>query len=266
MDKITSTNEVDISISVISHKQAALIKNLLNDIEDYCLNLLIEVIITINTNEDIPFSANDYSYPIKILHNPIVLGFAANHNQALKQAQGHYFCVINPDIRLNDNPFPPLLKCLDDVSIGITAPIILNPYGDMDDSIRKFPTPLKILCKAFKKCQGNDYIVENKLVFPDWVGGMFLLFPRHIFEKLKGFNQRYFLYYEDVDICARLRLLGFSIAACPQAKVIHHAQRSSHRDLKYFRWHLASMLRFFLSPTYWQLKLTPSIHKEKYSC
>jgi GT2 family glycosyltransferase len=83
---------------------------------------------------------------------------------------------------------------------------------------------------------------------------MFMLFPCHVFQDLKGFDERYFLYYEDVDICARMSLAGVRVALCPDIRVFHHAQRSSHRNMKYLKWHLASMLRFFTSPVYRQLK------------
>jgi GT2 family glycosyltransferase len=61
-------------------------------------------------------------------------------------------------------------------------------------------------------------------------------------------------YYEDVDICARLRLLGYEVVVCPQAQVYHHAQRSSHHNFRYFRWHLKGMTRFFFSPVYRRLR------------
>jgi GT2 family glycosyltransferase len=76
---------------------------------------------------------------------------------------------------------------------------------------------------------------------------MFMLIPAAVFRKIGGFDERYFLYYEDVDLCARMRLGGYDIRLCPNAKVIHEARRQSHRDLRYFRWHLASILRFFFS-------------------
>ena len=140
--------------------------------------------------------------------------------------------------------------CLKDSSVGVAAPLVVDENGATEDSARRFPTPLKILSKAFGRCKGDDYIVKDEAIFPDWVGGMFMLFRRETFEQLGGFDPRYFLYYEDVDLCARLRLRGYEVALCPDAKVVHHAQRSSHRNFKYLTWHLASMLRFFASPPF----------------
>jgi hypothetical protein len=238
----------ELTISVVSHAQSRMVADLLSDISRYpdtCS--LLEVILTLNVDEKLQFDPDGYGYPITIIRNPVPKGFAANHNQAFARSSGRYFCVINPDVRIDADPYSALLACLKDTSIGVVAPLVHGESGVMEDSARLFPTPLKILCKALGGCQGSDYIVKDKIVYPDWVAGMFMLFRREVFEKLGGFDERYFLYYEDVDLCARLRLQGYQVALCPDASVVHHAHRSSHRDLKYMRWHLTSMLRFFLS-------------------
>jgi GT2 family glycosyltransferase len=227
--------------------QAAMVKALLDDIERCCKTYPLEVILTLNLPEAITFNVANYPFPVVVHLNPAPKGFAANHNQAFEQATGQFFCVVNPDIRLNNNPFPGLLACLKDASVGVATPLVVDENGVTEDSARRFPTPLKILCKALGGCKGGDYVVKGETVFPDWVAGMFMFFRRETFEQLGGFDERYFLYYEDVDLCARLRLRGYEVALCPDAKVVHHAHRSSHRSIKYMRWHLTSMLRFFLS-------------------
>ena len=239
-----------ISISVVSHLQCRLVQILLADIERCCKAYPVEVIFTLNLHEELPFAADSFSFPMQIIRNPTPQGFATNHNQAFAQATGRFFCVMNPDIRLSEDPFPALLSCLKNSSVGVAAPLVMGESGEMEDSARRFPTPFNILCKALGGCKDSYYVVKDVPVFPDWVGGMFMLFPRDIFKQLGGFDQRFFLYYEDVDLCARLRLQGYEVAVCPEARVIHHARRNSHRDFKYLKWHLASMLRFFCSPLF----------------
>lgn len=258
MAKIANPCEVDISISVVSHSQISLVAELLADLDKHCGDSRFEVILTLNLEETLPFGLGGFSYPIKLVRNATPMGFGANHNQAFTHARGRYFCVMNPDIRLDSNPFKALLACFDEPTVGVAAPLVLNVEGGIEDSARRFPTPLKILCKVFGRCKGSDYAIADAPIYPDWVGGMFMLFPYEIFEKLGGFDQGYFLYYEDVDICARLRLLGLKALVCPQARVVHHAQRSSHRSFTYLRWHLKSMLRFFVSPVFWRLQFLPS--------
>lgn len=230
--------------------QGHLLEALLADLDRCCKTHVLEVLLTLNLPEVLPFDTGDFSFPVIAHANPAPKGFAENHNRAFARSAGQFFCVMNPDIRLDEDPFRALLECLKDASIGVAAPLVVGESGAAEDSARRFPTPFRILCKALGGCKGGDYFVKDEVVFPDWVGGMFMLFRREVFEKLGGFDQRYFLYYEDVDLCARLRLRGYAAALCPDARVVHHAQRSSHRSIRYLRWHLTSMIRFFCSPPF----------------
>lgn len=254
MEKIAGPGQADVSISVVSHRQMTLIAGLLQDIQEHCATLTIELILTLNLDEEWTLREQDFFFPIKVIKNLTPKGFGANHNQALKQASGQFFCVVNPDIRFQSDPFSSLLSRVRDPAVGVIAPLVMGPDGKLEDSVRRFPTPSIILAKVLGHGRADDYPWVTQATKPDWVGGMFMLFPRQVFEELRGFDERYFLYYEDVDLCGRVWLAGYRVAVCPQTQVVHHAQRSSHRNLKYLRWHLASMVRFFLSPVYRQLK------------
>lgn len=254
MEEIGEKSETEVSISVVSHQQIHLVEKLLHDIEKQCVATALEVIVTLNLAEILPFEQSAFPFPVTVIRNLAPQGFAANHNQAFNSAKGKYFCVVNPDIRLNENPFPVLIACLRDSSVAVVGPLVINTDGEMEDSARHFPNPLKILCKAVGKCRGSDYVIKNEVIFPDWVGGMFMLFPHDAYRLMGGFEQKYFLYYEDVDLCARIWLQGRKVALCPAAKVVHEARRDSHRKMSFFKWHLKSMMRFFLSSVYWALQ------------
>jgi GT2 family glycosyltransferase len=239
-----------VSLSVVSHSQMALVALLLQDMQAFCRETSLELILTLNQHEEIPFSEQEFSFPISVIRNPSPQGFGANHNQAFRQAAGEFFCVLNPDVRLCANPFPGLLDCLADAAAGLAAPLVVNENGAIENSARSVPTPLKIARKLLGNSTMPDYLIGSTNVQPDWVAGMFMLFRSSTYQQLAGFDERYFLYYEDVDICLRLHLQGYQVLQCPGVQVIHRAQRSSHTDFRYFRWHLASMLRFFLSTVY----------------
>jgi hypothetical protein len=115
--------------------------------------------------------------------------------------------------------------------------------------MRRLPNPWRIFRRLFGP-RPLDYDMKSGIVRPDWVGGMFMLFTHAAYEAVNGFDERYFLYYEDVDISARLRLLGYDIQVDPRVTVIHDGAYSSHRSWKYFKYHVASMFRFFTSDTY----------------
>ena len=249
MVTVATTQTSIISISVVSHEQIDLVANLLHDLDQYC-HIPFEVILTLNIPEVLTFALNEFSFPVKIIQNAKPKGFAANHNQAFSQTTGAFFCVVNPDIRLQNNPFPELLMSLQDSSVAVVAPLVLNDDEEIEDSARRFPTPLIILGKALGQHQKHDYVIGDQPIFPDWVGGMFMLFSHEIFSMIQGFDERYFMYYEDVDLCARLTLCGYKICLSPKSKVIHQARRTSRRNLRYLGWHLNSMIRFFLSRSF----------------
>jgi len=233
-----------VSISVVSHGHARLVASLLADIAAH-VRTPIEVILTVNLPEAPPFDPARFTFPLRIVENAVPRGFAANHNAAFHLSRGGVFCVLNPDIRIERDPFPVLLKCFQDRSVGVAAPLIRNPGGTIEDSARRFPTPSSILRKALFCRAGVDYQIKDEAIYPDWVAGMFMVFPREVFAALGGFDERYFLYYEDVDLCARLAIAGQRVVVCPRANAVHAARRESRRNLRYLRWHLSSMLRFF---------------------
>lgn len=242
-----------LSISVVSHGQLGMVTDLLSDLEEHCLSTILEVVLTINIAEVNVVDIGHYSYPIKIIYNDKPKGFGSNHNQAFMAASGSYFCVLNPDIRLVADPFPELVTVLQDVRVGVCAPLVVNKDGEQEDSARLFPSPWTVLRRFISGKRASDYVIEQEPVLPDWVGGMFMLFRSETYRQINGFDERYFLYYEDVDICARLTNLRFKVVLCTASKVIHLAQRTSHKSLKYLRWHVTSMLRFFMTPSFWRL-------------
>lgn len=238
-----------ISVSLVSHGQAELVSNLLDDLVRH-RPLEIEVILTLNVEEPLPFEIGSYPFFLKLIRNTSPKGFAANHNAAFDFARGKFFCVLNPDVRLIEDPFQALVDELSDPRVGVVAPLIVGPNGDIEDSARRFPTPMALLRKVVRSDIQLDYIAPECPFSPDWIAGIFMLFRRDVFREIDGFDQRYFLYYEDAELCARLRLAGYDIRVNPGVRAVHNAQRRSHRDLVYLSWHMRSVLRFFLSKSY----------------
>lgn len=233
-----------ISISIVSHNQGGLVASLLNDLREYVATPH-EVILTLNVPEALPPLGDQGRFPVRIRRNAAPKGFGANHNAAFRDARCEYFCVLNPDIRMSSDPFPALLDCLRDPEVGVAAPVIRNPAGAVEDSARRFPTPWMILGKIFQMRVVLDYPIGDVPFHPDWVAGMFMLFKRDAYAGLGGFDERYFLYYEDVDLCARLARSGKRTVLCPAGSVIHDARRESRRNPVYIWRHLCSMFRFF---------------------
>lgn len=236
------------SVSIVSHGQANLVGHLLADLARID-GVPLEVILTLNLDESLPFAEHGHAFQLKIIRNLRPKGFGANHNAAFQHAQGNFFCVLNPDIRLSADPFAALVADLSAPQVGVAAPLVRAPGGEVEGSARRFPTPLTILSKLAGKPRTADYPPASAPFTPDWVGGMFMLFRSDTFRDIEGFDEGYFLYYEDVDLCARLRRRGLYALLDPRVECLHDARRQSHRNLRYMSWHLRSMARFFLLRT-----------------
>ncbi len=235
-----------ISISIVSHGQCGLISPLLNELSAYAGSSQFEVLLTLNIPEEVPFVLESFPYSIRLIINDSPAGFGTNHNAAFKQALGEYFCVMNPDIRLTENPFPVMLAELERLQGVVIAPMTVSSNGDCEDSVRYFPTLFSLAQRAFGGGDGRYHFALGDKTFPaDWVGGMFMLFKADGFRQLDGFDQGFFLYFEDVDICVRVWNVGGKVLACPSVSVIHDAQRTSRRNVRYMRWHVSSMVRYF---------------------
>jgi N-acetylglucosaminyl-diphospho-decaprenol L-rhamnosyltransferase len=232
------------TISVVSHRHGPLVSALMEDLARDCA-ASIEVILTLNVPEPLDFSRRDLPFPLKLIRNDAVQGFGANHNAAFRHVRTECFCVVNPDIRLAMNPFPALLDALRVPDIGVAAPLVRDPQGRIEDSARRFPTLGVLLRKLAGASLPLDYAFDAPLVFPDWVAGMFMAFRSEVFATLRGFDEGYFLYYEDVDLCARAWSNRLRIALVTAASVTHDAQRASRRDLRHALWHARSALRYF---------------------
>lgn len=252
---------MSVLISVVSHRQAPLAHQLLQDIHHYCLHENLEVIVTVNVEEPLPFNENDFGFRVKIVHNKYPKGFGANHNAAFRSRPSDFFGVLNPDLRLTQDPLTPLSSILLDNRIGVISPLIMNRDRSIEDSARRLPTPGRLLKRCLNR--GKDVKLDyemDRLVYPDWLAGIFMLFSSEVFSRMKGFDERYYLYFEDVDLCSRLILAGYQVVLDPAVSVIHEARRDSHKNIRYFMWHIFSGLRFFSSRVFMASLLNQS-HK-----
>ena len=182
---------------------------------------------------------------LEIIENARPKGFGANHNAAFKRCRAPYFCILNPDIEWRENPFPQLLATIEREQAALVAPQIVSPIGKVEDSMRRYPTLQSLFAKALYGEEGRAPLVPGaSVVRPDWVAGMFMLVRSEDFSTIGGFDEKYFLYYEDIELCSQLKAVGRPVVGDLSVHVTHRAQRASHRNWQHMKWHLASMLRY----------------------
>lgn len=235
--------ERDITLSIVSHAQNALVNQLLGDVQRVCAGR-VALVLTQNIPDPVSFATGDLHCPAEIFVNRERKGFGANHNAAFAHCRTPYFCVCNPDIRLMSDPFPALSQALAGEQAAVAAPLVRNLAGVAEDSVRRFPTAAILLKKLLSDTRMPDYPTDSGPLVVDWVAGMFMLFRSDAYRAVGGFDETYFLYYEDVDICHRLHVAGKTVVFEPRAEVIHDARRASRRDPRLALHHLAGIFRF----------------------
>ena len=241
--KVPMVTSDQITLSIVSHGQASLICSLLADLAELPQQNF-EVLITVNLPEDESLYRG-HPFPLRIIHNDTPKGFGANHNAAFRASHAPYFAVVNPDIRLGKTDPTSLLEGFTDPHTAVCAPLVTNSLGKVEDSARRFPTWSSLIQKALGRHTPVEYLIEDKPLAVDWVAGMFAVFRREAYLDVGGFDdRRYFMYYEDVDVCYRLNHQGWKVMLLPSVRVIHDAQRASHRNARHMRWHATSLLRF----------------------
>ena len=243
-----------ITISVVSHGNIDQVKQLLESLQRYEQDLKrFQIILTDNLKNELPdFEATTWG-TLQIIRNTTPLGFAHNHNNAFKIARGRYFAILNPDLIFEYPIFDKLLERLNRHPTAVLAPQVIDDSGNIQDSFRVLPSPFEIIRRRlpgykFEALQPD----RDGLIHPDWIAGMFWLMASDVYRQLGGMDEKYRLYFEDVDFCTRARLKGLLMLGDSQIQIRHDAQRSSRRKLFYLFIHLQSAVRFFASSVYRQ--------------
>ena len=235
----------DVTLSVVSHRQGALLQGLIDDLIALRPPRLKRVVVTLNVAESFEPPRGD-AFELLLRRNKLPIGFGANHNRAFALCETGVFVVSNPDIRLLTDPFPELARALT-AGAGIAAPTVRARDGRLEDSARRLLTPIDVLLRRLG-------LRRTDFERPAWVAGMFMAFRADVFRQLGGFDEKFHMYCEDADICARAALAGSDIAFCPEATVVHEARRASRRALLPLLWHARSLLKFWASPAFWNYR------------
>ena len=235
-----------VHLSVVSHRQEELVEELLASVAEFCHSERLVVTVTQNINNSPARSFNRFPFPVTTIKNFRPKGFGANHNQAFTRCREEFFCVVNPDILFVADILDSMILLLSTGNVGVSAPVLVDSSGRFQDSARVFPTPGRIISRVLRrgKCE-CDYPLSDGCISPDWVAGMFMLFPSHVYREIGGFDERYFMYCEDADICMKLKNNGYKVLVDTQVSAVHNPRRSSHRSLMHLWWHITSLLRFF---------------------
>lgn len=257
---------VDLSIVVVNHNHEQFLEKCFCSILEHQGNIGIEMILVDNVNSPRVKNLMATRFPdVKVIPNQTPMGFAANCNLGFKNSRGRYVLLLNPDIEIIKGSLEVLLGKMEQIpKVGVVCAELLNPDFTPQSSIRHFPTLAAILFRGFKlgKLFPNAPIYKKYLMAEldrsqnceiDWGLGAFLMFQRERYEEMGMMDEGFTMYYEDVDLCYRLKQAGYKNFFMPDLQVIHDYQRDSAKELfnKLKLQHIKSILYFF-----WKHKFT----------
>ncbi|MFZ5366028.1 MAG: glycosyltransferase family 2 protein [Patescibacteria group bacterium] len=162
----------------------------------------------------------------KIILNKENSGFARANNQGIKIAKGEYILLLNSDTEINHGTLSNLIEfARNHPEAGVIGARLLNPDGTIQPSVYHFPSVWRAIAEYWLGQKGTyeKYaLTASDAVRIEAVTGAAMLIPRKTIEKIGLLDERYFMYFEDLDYCQRVKRAGFQVYYLPTAEIIHH--------------------------------------------
>jgi O-antigen biosynthesis protein len=229
-----------LSIIIISYNVKSYLRQCLKSIYNSKINIPFEIIIVDNDSFDHSAEMVESEFEkITLLKNNQNYGFSKAVNQGVKIAKGDFICLLNPDALVEIKTLDILYRHLqNNIDVGIVGAKVVNPDGSLQlASKRSFPTfliglsKLLGLDKLFPKSKlfgkyNKTFDNENKITVVDAVSGSCMMFRKKLFQQMEGFDESFFLYFEDTDFCTRVMDAGYKILFIPKAIIIHYKGES----------------------------------------
>jgi len=235
---------VDLSIIIVNYHHSHILDNCLESVYRTIEKIQFEVILVDNSSKDDGLEPILKRYTkIQFINNSKNVGFARANNQGAKIASGDFLLFMNPDTTMIEDAVESMLDYIrSDSSIGILSPKVLNPDQTTQFSCRKFPTVwsglfnrYSLMTRLFPNNRySRDYLMldydHNSIRSVDWVSGCCMMMSESTLKKASGFDENYFLFIEDVDLCQVIKKQGLRVVYFPNAKIFHKISSSNARS------------------------------------
>lgn len=231
----------DINPIIVNYKTPDLVLTCVRSIVDMGIASPENIIVVDNASPDDSLALITRELPdVQLIDAGRNGGFSAGVNTGANHATCEYLLVLNPDTYFTDQSIEKAIELMEnDAAIGIAGLELLYPSGERQFSARRFYSVLDILARRlplgkiwpFKK-RVTSHLMKSEWAVgkpfdAQWVMGTGFIIRRSLFEKLGRMDEIYFLYMEDVDLCARVWQAGYRVVCVPGAKLVHDHQRSS---------------------------------------
>lgn len=235
---------MDLSIIIVNYNVKEFLQNLIHSLEKASTGLTKEIFIIDNASDDGSIEFIREKFPqVNLIVNSKNLGFGKANNSGLKEAAGKYLLMINPDTIVAEDTLEKMIGFFEsNKEVGLAGCKILNPDGTLQLACRRsFPGPWVSFTKVtglssiFPKSKlfaryNLTYLDENQTYEVDAISGSFMMMKREVYEKVGGFDEQFFMYGEDLDLCYRIQKSGYKVYYVHTTQIIHYKGESTKRS------------------------------------
>lgn len=233
-----------------------------NNINDYELAISsflnsVDGLIYVIDNSEYPLSSVFFNHPrVKYIFTNNNLGFGAAHNVCINNyLDSEFHLVLNPDVYFHNDAIPKLIKILQcDSSIGAIMPTVKNSNGQKQNLCKLLPSPFDLFFRRFipnsSFCKDRNSIYEmhkipmDSLLEVPVISGCFFIARTKVIAKIKGFDERFFMYMEDIDLFRRISMHR-RVVFYPGVEIFHRHEKGSFKSNKLLFYHLISAIKYF---------------------
>ncbi len=242
--KLDLVDIYDISIVIVNYNVKDYLIQCLRSIDNSISNLKIQTIVVDNNSTDGSIDFLTPLFPdVTFVQSSINLGFSKANNLGFKYSNSKYILILNPDTIISENTLDVMFEFMEaNSNVGLAGCKVLNPDGSFQLACRRgFPTPWVAFTKLFglqklfpksKLFAGYNltYLDENETNDVDALIGAFMFVKTDLINQINGFDEDFFMYGEDLDLCYRIHKLGYKIKYLPQTTIVHFKGESTRRS------------------------------------
>jgi len=235
-------NNVELSICVVSWNCCAKLRECLQSIFLHSQGLIIEVIVVDNASSDNTIQMVMDEYPqVRLIRNKTNIGFGRGNNIAIEKCRGKYILLLNPDIVIKKACFKELISSIETLpEAGVVGCRLVNKDGSIQKSFYKsFPSIMSelywgLMLHRIKNIMPRYKGDKNQAIKVSWLVGGCMLLRKGVLSQMNGFNIKYFMYGEDVDLCYRLKKMNLKAYYLPNITMLHYHGVSSKKQKRHY--------------------------------
>lgn len=244
---------IQVSGCVVTYNEEDMIEECVSSLLQCTKGVEFQLTISDNCSQDRTVPLLEEKFPqVTILKNEKNGGFGYGHNQILQQVTSKYHVVINPDIVLKEDVISKLVAYMEEhPDVGMITPRILNFDGTEQFLPKRNPSIRYVVLSKFKPFHKHRQFYTRELdhletpTEVEFCTGCFFLIRTELFQKIKGFDPRYYMYFEDADLSRTVIQEGYRIIFYPETSAYHKWNRANTRSVRGIARFLTSMVKYF---------------------